>query len=115
MISQHPKDLDELRNDFAARQSNLLPSDPTRTRIGADDSPLKDNDGTCSTPFVLAVLFLLLAAGLLVVPILRNFEDGTIVAWILACGPLFLSWRFFLSAFQRLKRFGGGPRNDEPN
>jgi hypothetical protein len=38
--------------------------------------------------------------GLIVLPILKNFENGSPVAWIIALGPLFLIWKLVLGFFR---------------
>jgi hypothetical protein len=114
-MTQHPKNIDELRADFVARQNSLLPYDPTRAMIVADNSEWKDNSGMRWSQFVLAVFFLVLATILFVIPVLRDFADGSTVAWIVALVPLFFSWRLFLSTFRHSRRTEGRPGNDEKN
>ena len=109
-MSDHPKDIDELRADFESRQRSLLPLDPKRARIDANDLFRPNGDGIPWGQLALAVFFLLLAASLVAIPILRDFEDGTLVAWIVALGPLFLSWRLFNGVFRRSTQSGFGSK-----
>jgi hypothetical protein len=109
-MTNRPKDIDELRADFVARQNSLLPVDPSRYRIDTYSLFWTDRDGMPWGRLALAVFFLLLTAGLVAIPILRDFEDGTLVAWILALGPGFFSWRLFGSIFRRFAQSGRGPK-----
>jgi hypothetical protein len=109
-MSEHPRDLDELRADFEARQVTLLPYDPSQAGIVPDDLRLTGSNGKSWGQLVLAVFFLLFAAVLVAIPCLRNFEDGTPVDWILALGPLFLAWRIFRGVLRRSKRSAPSPK-----
>jgi len=103
-MSEHPKDLDELRADFIARQSNILPYDPARRRIRTSVAVWKDTDGMPKVRFALAVFLLVLAVSLIVIPFRMDFEDGTIVTWLIALGPLFLSWLLFHDACRSVRQ-----------
>ncbi len=100
-MSDHPKDLDELRADFEARQATLLPYDPTQAGMVPDNLRLTGSNGKPWTQLALALFFFLFAGVLAAIPFLRNFEDVTIVAWIVALGPLFLSWRLLRGLVHR--------------
>ena len=108
-MSNHPKNIEELRADFEARQSNLLPSDSRRYSVIVNSPFWTNSDGSPWGRFTLALVFLLLVVALVAIPILRNFEDGTVVAWIIAIGPLILSVRLFREVFRRLTHSRRGP------
>jgi hypothetical protein len=103
-MTDHPNNIEELRADFETRQATLLPYDPTRASIVPDDLRLTESDGKPWGQVALAVFFLLLGAALVAIPILKDFEDNTVVAWIVAMGPLFLSWHLFRGVFRRTSR-----------
>jgi hypothetical protein len=108
-MGDHPKNIEELRADFEARQSNLLPFDSRRSRVIVNSPFWTNGDGMPWGQLALALFFLFLASGLVAIPILKDFEDATLVAWIVAVGPLILSLRLFRDVFQRVTRAGPGP------
>jgi hypothetical protein len=103
-MSEHPKNLDELRADFIARQRTLVPFDPAQRRFFASAPLWKEGEGV-GRRFTVAIFLLLFATGLIAIPIRRDFEDGTIVYWLAALGVLFLSWRVFRDAFRTRRQF----------
>jgi hypothetical protein len=104
MVEEDDSKLERFREDFEARQRNILPADPRRIGLGADAFLWKDNSGRRPGQWIAAALFLLLAAGIFSIPFLKDFEDGTVAALIVALGPLFISYKLFRDAFRRRKQ-----------
>jgi hypothetical protein len=114
MVEEKDSNLEQLREDFESRQSSLLPVDPRRFRFGAVAFLWKDDPGRRPGQWIAAALFLLLAAGIFSIPFLRDFEDGTVVALIVALRPLFISYKLFRDCFRRRKQPDHPVSADEP-
>jgi hypothetical protein len=97
-------ELDRIRQDFEARQRNILPADPRRISIGYDARNVPGR-------LIIACLFFILGVGIIAIPFFKNFEDGTTVAFIVAFVPLFLSYKLFRIALPRRSDARSNPSN----
>jgi hypothetical protein len=59
-----------------------------------------------SASIALGILFLLLAVGIFAVPFLCDFEGGSLMAWLIALGPLLLAIGYFRGAGRRIRGKG---------
>ncbi len=103
--------LDRILQDIADRQRNLLPADPRRRRFAGDWFLWKLDSKERPGLIFFAFLFLALGIGIFMIPFLLGVDAGNAVAWLIAPGPLFLSYKLFRGAVRRpADPRSGGPR-----
>ena len=98
--------LEKIREDFQARQNNILWEDSQENARRMSASLWKPNAKSRPSAAAFAIFFLLLAVGIFAIPFLTNFEGGSVVAFFVALGPLFLSVKLFSRSFSSRRMRG---------
>jgi hypothetical protein len=96
-------EFEEIRREIEQKQQIIHPRDP-RAPLPDFYTIHAEKGLSASTSIGFGIFFLLLAAGIFAVPFLRDFEGGSVMAWLLGLGPLLLAVSYFRGAARRMRQ-----------
>jgi len=99
-------EFEEIRRDVEEKQRHYYLRDP-REPARFSYTLHAEKGLSCRTNVVLGAFFLLFAAGLFAAPFLNDFQNSSIITWIVGVGPLTLAGGFFRIAWRRARQKDG--------